>query len=230
MKLNSNQSRFFTKFELTLWISSIIIIAIAFLSVTTKDYLSLITSLIGCTALTFVSKANVLGQILTVVFSIFYGIISLSFGYYGEMITYLFMTTPIAIASIITWCKNPSKQNKNEIAVNHIATKEWLFLLLLAFVVTVILYFVLKHFNTTNLYISTLSTTTSFVAVYLTMRRSEYYALGYATNDIVLIVLWILASIQNAGYISMVICFVIFLVNDSYGFINWRRLRRKQAK
>jgi nicotinamide riboside transporter PnuC len=77
---------------------------------------------------------------------------------------------------------------------------------------------------------STLSVTTSFLAVSLTALRSPYYALAYTANDIVLIVLWILASIQDIAYLPMILCFVMFMVNDLYGFLNWRRMRDRQGK
>lgn len=64
----------------------------------------------------------------------------------------------------------------------------------------------------------------------LTFRRSPYYALVYAANDIVLIVLWVLASFSDASYISVVVCFVAFLVNDIYGYISWQKMKRRQNK
>ena len=72
--------------------------------------------------------------------------------------------------------------------------------------------------------------TTSFIAVYLTFRRSPYFALAYAGNDIVLIVLWIMASIYDMKYVSVVVCFVAFLLNDIYGFFSWRKMEKRQAK
>ena len=71
--------------------------------------------------------------------------------------------------------------------------------------------------------------TTSFIAVYLTFRRSPYFALGYAANDVVLIVLWSLAAAENISYISVLICFIMFLINDVYGFFNWRRMQKIQS-
>lgn len=70
---------------------------------------------------------------------------------------------------------------------------------LAAILVTALFYFILGYFQTANLVPSTLSVTTSFIAVYLTYKRSPYYAFGYAANDIVLIVLWILAARQNTS-------------------------------
>ena len=96
--------------------------------------------------------------------------------------------------------------------------------------VTVGFYFILKAFDTKNIIPSTISVTTSFIAVYLTFRRSPFYALGYAANDIVLIVLWTLATMEDLSYLSVVVCFVAFLANDVYGFINWRRMEKRQAE
>ena len=81
-----------------------------------------------------------------------------------------------------------------------------------------------------NIIPSTLSVTTSFLAVYLTFRRSPYFALAYAANDIVLIILWIWASMYDARYISVVVCFIAFLVNDIYGFISWRKMKIRQQE
>ena len=99
---------------------------------------------------------------------------------------------------------------------------------LAAVVATGVFYWILKMFHTANLLPSTLSVTTSFLAVYLTFRRSAYFALAYASNDIVLIALWVLASLADTRYLSVVVCFVAFLMNDLYGFINWRRMKERQ--
>ena len=113
-------------------------------------------------------------------------------------------------------------------AVNEISKREFVFMSLLTLAVTVFFYFVLKKLNTANLIPSTISVITSFAAVYMTFRRSPLYALCYAANDVVLIILWILASIENSSYFSVVVCFVMFLANDIYGFVNWQKMRKKQ--
>lgn len=84
--------------------------------------------------------------------------------------------------------------------------------------------------RTDALLFSTISVTTSFVACYLAFLRSLYYALGYAANDIVLIILWVMATMEEISYLPMVICFVMFFVNDIYGYYNWKRMRRRQEK
>lgn len=193
-----------------------------------ENFLTLAASLIGVTSLIFNAKGNPFGQLLMVIFSVLYGIISFSFAYYGEMITYVGMTGPMAAFSLISWLRNPYKGKKSEVEVNHISKKETVFMFILTAVITVIFYFILRYFNTANLFFSTLSVTTSFIAVYLTFRRSAYFAISYAANDIILIILWIMAAITDISYLSVIICFAVFLINDIYGFINWKRMSERQ--
>jgi len=195
-----------------------------------ENYLTLIASLIGVTSLIFCAKGNPIGQVLMIFFSIIYSIISFSFQYYGEMITYLGMSLPMAVFSLIVWLKNPFGNKKSEVAVNRITLKEVIFMIVLSGIVSVLFYFILKYFKTSNIIPSTISITTSFIAAYLTFRRNPFFALAYASNDVVLIVLWILAALKETSYISVVICFIVFLINDLYGFISWLRMQKRQEK
>ena len=110
---------YFTKFELFLWCFSVICIIVSFVLFDRSNYLTLIASLIGVTSLIFNAKGNPFGQVLMVIFSLFYGVISFSFAYYGEMITYLGMTMPMAVFALIAWLKNPYKGNKLEVKVSR---------------------------------------------------------------------------------------------------------------
>ncbi len=218
----------FNLFEIILFTVSILAVIISFFACGNTEYLYLAASLIGAGMLIFIAKGNFIGQILGVAFAVLYAIISWSYKYYGEMATYLFMSLPSCAVTLIIWLKNPSAKGKEEVKVNKISFKEYIFMAGLTGLVTVAFYFVLKAFNTNNLIVSTVSVLTSFAAAYLQFRRSRFYALAYTANDIVLIILWSLASVENLEYIAMVVCFSVFFANDIYGFVNWTRMLKKQ--
>lgn len=221
-------AKYFTIGEKVLWSVSVALIVISFCLFDRENYLTLIASLVGVTSLIFNAKGNPFGQLLMVIFSLIYGVISFTFSYYGEMLTYLGMTMPMAIFALIAWLKNPYKGNKSQVKVNSISKKETALMIVASIIITAIFYFVLEHFHTANILPSTISVTTSFLAVYLTFRRSPYFALAYAANDVVLIILWVLASMEDTRYISVVVCFAAFLVNDIYGFLSWQSMKKKQ--
>lgn len=219
---------YFSKAEIVLWSSSVTGILVSFFIYDRVNYMTLCASLIGVTSLIFNAKGNPIGQFLMVIFSLFYGIISYTFAYYGEMITYLGMTMPMAIFALISWLKNPYNGNKSEVRVNSISGKETFLMWIGTMLITIIFCFLLEYFHTANIIPSTISVTTSFLAVYLTFRRSPYFALAYAANDIVLIVLWVLASLEDIKYLSVVVCFVAFFFNDIYGFLSWQKMKIRQ--
>ena len=145
------------------------------------------------------------------------------------MITYLGMTSPIAVLTVISWMKHPF-QKTAEVEVNRLTKRQLAAMGLLTITVTGVFYFVLKALGNANLLFSTVSVATSFVASCLTFYRSDYYAVGYAANDVVLIILWVLASAEDSAYLPMVVCFCVFFINDLYGFVNWRRMKARQQR
>ena len=222
-------ANYFSKTERILWGASTALILLSFCLFDRVNYLTLLASLIGVTSLIFNAKGNPIGQGLMVIFSLLYGVISYSFAYYGEMITYLGMTMPMAVFALIAWLRHPFRGNRAQVQVNTVGGLETALMAAAAAAVTLLFYFILDYFNTANLLLSTLSVTTSFLAVYLTFRRSPFFAVAYAANDLVLIALWTLASIQEIRYLSVVVCFGAFFVNDLYGFVSWKKMKQQQA-
>ena len=222
--------RYFSRMELIILCSSLSLIILSFLIFDRSNYLTLIASVLGSISLIFNAKGNPTGQVLIIIFSLIYGYISFDFGYYGEMITYVGMSAPMALFSLISWLKNPYKGNHAEVKISSLSPFGVVLGFIFSGVVTLIFYFILAYFNTANLIVSTISVSTRFLAAYFLFRRSPYFALAYAVNDIVLIVLWTLASIEDISYMSVIICFTTFLINDIYSFTNWKRMRKRQAE
>lgn len=214
-------------FEFMIWVVATLILTMSFI-LSSSHFLYLISSIIGISALLYLAKGEPLGQVLTVLFSILYAIVSYQFKYYGEMITYLFMTLPSGLIAFIVWYKNPYQKSQSTVKVSNLSKLKIAFIIILAPIVTVLFYYLLKKLNTPYLWISALSITTSFIASMLTLFRSRYYALFYSLNDLVLIILWVLATINHLSFLPMVLCFIIFFSFDLYGFMNWKKIAKSQ--
>ena len=222
-------NRYFTPGEKALWLFSVALITLSFFAFGSGGGAALAASLIGVTSLLLNAKGNPLGQALAILFSCIYGAISWRYRYFGEMITYLGMTAPMAALALAAWLRHPYKGDRAQVQVNRLGRRELAGLVLLTGAVTVVFGFLLRALGTANLAPSILSVSTSFAAVYLTWRRSPWFAVAYAANDLVLIVLWSLAAAADPEAVSVLICFVVFFANDLYGFCNWRRMMRRQA-
>lgn len=207
-----------------------LLILLSFALFDRSNYWTLAVSIIGTTSLIFNAKGNPFGQVLMIIFSVFYGMISFTCAYYGEMITYLGMTMPMAILALVSWLKHPYKGNQSEVEISGLSPKDWCLLCVLCAAVTVLFYFILNYFHTANMLLSTASIATSFVAAFLTFKRNPFYAIAYAANDVVLIFLWGIASMKDASYIAVLVCFIAFFFNDMYGFVNWRKMEKRQLR
>lgn len=104
-----NPIRTFTRNEWILWIASLALVLISNLTSPDPDLITLAAALIGVTSLVLAAKGSVWAQILMVVFSILYGILSFRFRYWGEMLTYLGMSLPMSVWSAVTWFKTHRK-------------------------------------------------------------------------------------------------------------------------
>ena len=220
---------YFSPFEIGLWCGSVLFTVTAFLLFDRGNFLMLAACVIGATYLIFNAKGNPFGQVLAVLFSLLYGYISYTFSYYGEMLTYLGMSAPMAVYALISWLRHPHAGNHSEVQTAFLTRRDLIVTAILTAAVTFVSYFVLRYFGTANLLPSTLSVATSFAAVYLMYLRSRYFTVAYALNDAVLIVLWGLAALTDTHYIPVVINFAMFLVNDLYSFLSWTRMEHRQA-
>lgn len=223
----ANPFKRLNRFELCLWLVSMLVIAVSSLFSSAQGLLATITSLLGVTALIFIAKGMVTGQFFLIVFAILYGIISIEAKYYGEAITYMGMSLPMAVLSAISWIRHPHKDS-GRVEIEKMTTAKTVGMIIVTVIVSVVFFFILKMLSTASLTISTISITTSFLAASLTFFRNPYYAVGYAVNDIVLICLWIIASIKDVSNLSMVFCFLMFLINDIYGFYSWKKMQKEQ--
>jgi nicotinamide mononucleotide transporter PnuC len=217
-----------TPFEIKLWAGSALVLITSFL-LSGGNGLTLLTALLGVSALTFLAKGQPLGQLLMVFFAITYALISYTYDYYGEMITYLGKALPVSLFVLVVWLRHPFQEEDPEIEISELTLKKILIIAILTPVVTYVFYLVLKAFDTPNLMVSTLSISTSLVAASFMFLRSPYYAIFFGLNDVVLIVLWGLATIDDITYLPMVMLFVTFFANDAYAFYNWTHLKTKQG-
>lgn len=215
------------RFEWCLWLSSVLVIAVSSFFGKEQGLLATIVSLLGVTALIFISKGMLAGQFFIIAFALLYGIVSVGAKYYGEAITYVGMSLPMAVISTVSWIKHPHKDS-GRVDVAEMNAKKLLLIAIATVVVTTVFFFVLRELGNASLYISTLSVATSFIAASFTFLRSPYYALAYSVNDIVLIALWIIASFKDISNLSMIFCFVMFFINDIYGFYNWKKMQKEQ--
>ena len=215
-----------TKFEIFLLFSSLSIIT--FSGILCKStILTIICSITGILCALAQAKGKIISQFIGLVLVVLYSLLSFENKYYGEVLIYIFIMFPLFVSGIISWIKNINKET-NIVNENELSKKEWMVLSIISIVLFIGLYYLLKYFNTSQLFVSTLSMVTSLFATYLVARRSKYGFLFYIGNDIILLILWGMPVIYgNLLLIPMLISPIIYFINDSYGWISWNKRKIK---
>ena len=193
-----------------------------------SDALTIITSIGGIVCGMLLAKGFAMGQFFGALIAILYSIVSFKNGFYGEMLIYLLIALPMYIWGVIEWLRHKNKETKS-VQINSISIKEWVIVGICSVLVFIGSYFLLKALNTNELIVSTMSFNFSILARYLLARRCKYGFASYIIYDLILIVLWGIPIIQgDLTLLVMLVNPIVNLVNDSYGFINWTKLQRKQ--
>ena len=208
-----------SKIEKALLFSSIIVI-LSVEIIFKSDILTTSCSLIGILAALLLAKGKNLGQLSGLITTILYSIVSYNNKFYGEVIIYFFLMLPMYVISIISWLKHYD-QKTNTVTIKKIDKHECLLVFIVAIIMTIWTYFLLKSFNTNALIVLTISVMTSLTAVYFQIRKSRCVFYSYIVNDFVLITLWVIPLIYGDIDVILMIFNPIFnLLNDSYGVYN----------
>ena len=218
-----------TNFEKLLLFGSIIIVGIVGI-IFKSDLLTILCSIVGIVTALLLAKGKNLGQIFGLIITILYSIVSFKNKYYGEVLIYALLMFPMYIIGIVTWI-NHKNEKTNSVEINSIKKKEWIIVSFIFVFIFVGIYYLLKAFNTSELIVSTISVLASLFAVYLQIRRSKYSFSFYIVNDIILMFLWGIPVIKgNYILFPMLLNPTINLINDIYGFYNWKQIEKIQKK
>lgn len=211
-----------TKFEVGLLFVSILIIAISGIFCQ-SSLLTIICAITGIACALTQAKGKVISQFIGLILVILYSILSYQNRYFGEVLIYIFIMLPLFISGIISWLRHVDKET-NTVKEYEVSKKEWCILTVVASIIFVGLYFLLKYFNTSQVFVSTLSMVTSLFATYLVARRSKYGFIFYMGNDIILFLLWgIPVILGNLVLIPMLINPIVNFVNDTYAWKIWNK-------
>ena len=211
-----------TNFEKVLLFGSIIIVTITGLCFK-SDLLTITCSIVGIITVLLLAKGKNLGQVFGLLITILYSTVSFKNKYYGEVLIYALLMFPMFVIGIFSWIKHKNEKT-NSVEINSIKKNEWIIISFAFAGIFVGIYYLLKSFNTSELFVSTISVLASLFAVYLQIRRSKYSFSFYILNDIILIFLWGIPVVRGSYMLfPMLLNPTINLINDIYGFYNWKK-------
>ena len=217
----------FTTFEKCYVIFGLLInYVIAFVS--KSNIFSIISSTCSIFNAIFMAKGNVASYIFALIETTTYMIVSYGQQYYSEVLVNLFGLLPLTIYGLISWLKNQNKKT-NTVNIKTLSSKEVIIVILSQVIMSFGYYQLLKYFNNEMLLISTINLAFTILGVYFASRMSIFTFVIYIVNCVFKATLW-LAPILKGDYsnATVLIATLLYLVSDTYGLINWSKLKKIQ--
>jgi len=195
--------------------------------------LEIILSIIMPVSSILAAKGRIESRFLALAIGVLYIVVTYWASLYGEVIIVALVFMPIKAYGLLNWLRNRSKKSGSEniIVISKTGGREVVIVLVVHALLAVGLYFLLDAFNTAFLVVSTLSATINAMGTWFLARRSVLAFPVYLILDFVQLALWLLVVLGgDTNAMVLVSSMAIFAVVDTYGWIAWSRLRKRQME
>lgn len=220
-----------TRFEIG-WLAIFTMINIYLFFAWEDSLIGLISSISGMLCVVLVAKGKISNYYFGIVQTATYAYIAYGYGLYGEAMLNGLFYFPVQFIGIYLWSKNKTKHGVKgeDVSVKSLTKSGWVTTMVTIMIFTIAYGFFLKYLGGNNVWTDSATNVLSVTAQILMLKRfAEQWLLWIAVN-VLSIFLWLSALISQGGNdFSMLVMWSAFLVNSIYGYINWRKLYRKQS-
>lgn len=224
-----------TKFEKGLMIvATALMIVLSFIWKDTP--IGTLSAVTGVISVVLCAKGRVSNYVFGMVYVTAYAYVAFQNKLYGEVMMNLLYYVPMNVIGFITWTKLAKKKAESaqtgdvskDVETRHMSSKQRWMTFVIAVVVILAYWQLLKFMGGNLALIDSCSTIVSIIAMYLqVMRYTESWIMWIFTN-LISIVLWLTAMLtQDSNNITMLLMWSAYLVNSTYGYINWKKLETK---
>ncbi len=208
-----------------LTLGSLLLVIISIIS--KSSFLSLTYSLLCLLNAVCIAKGKIIGYIFEIIATAIYLYISFTQKFYSEVFTSVCLLMPSSIYGLYNWSKNQSQTST--VIIKDMNKKELYFSIISQIILYPLYLLILKYFDTSLVYISALSICITALAVYHMAKASPLGYFFFIIKDLVAIILWIYPILLGeAASIPVFITFILYAINDCYGFFNWKKIKLAQ--
>lgn len=217
-----------TLFEKSLLIGATIVMSI--LSIIWKDsFIGFISTVTGIISVILCAKGKISNYVFGCIYVSTYAIIAWQNRFLGEVMLNLFYYLPMNFIGIFMWKKNMGADD--DVTTKHMS-KSMKIKTLIGAIVAVLIYWQFLNFLGGNLaIIDAVTTVAAVLAMYLQVTRYTESWVMWIIVNLTSIILWLVAMVtQGSNNVTMLVMWSAYLLNSTYGYINWRKLENNTVE
>lgn len=215
----------YTVFE-KLFLLAMVALQIGVFVICPDSPLNIIAGLAGVVSVVMCAKGRTMFYFVGFIQTITYLFLAWQNTFYGEVIENLFYLVTM-VWGIFVWKKNEvtNEDGTQDVVAKKFTVTQWILSVVGTVICTVIMGYFLDRIGSAQAYTDAATNVMAIFAQLLMVRRYREQWVWWFVIDIFCIKLWLVA-----GNWSMVAMYIAWTANTVYGYINWSKLNKNQAK
>jgi len=198
---------------------------ILILSIIAKtEILKIIASVCGVIYMLGVAKEKRTSQVFGFINTAIYAYLMFSDKVYGSAIYNAFYCLPMLVYTYFTWGKS---KEKSKLKVTSYSITDRCHLIMGAIILVTVYYVIATRFGVNYALVDALTITCGVFGMYAISKKKIEQWYAFIIVNIANISMWIIESIKNPSNATMVLMFVIYMINNIYGFFVWKKQIKK---
>jgi nicotinamide mononucleotide transporter len=188
--------------------------------------LNIIAGLAGVVSVVMCAKGRTMFYFVGFIQTCTYLILAWQNNFYGEVIENLFYFVTM-IWGIYVWKKNEvtNEDGTEDVLAKKFTVTQWIASIVGTVVATIGMGYCLNSIGSAQAYTDAATNVMAIFAQLLMVRRYREQWIWWLVIDLFCIKMWFVA-----GNWSMVVMYIFWTANTIYGYINWSKLNKQQAK
>lgn len=184
--------------------------------------IAFISAFFGITYTILAGKGTPICYIFGVMGSSFYGYLAFHNALWGNLILYMGYYVPMQVLGYFRWQKH-LKSEAYEIIKTSLSKKEFVNLILISLLASLIMTYILFILNDKSPIIDSITTVFSIAGMYLTVKRAiEQWWFWIIVNGLS-VIMWIRIALSGEKVYSTVIMWSVYLLLAIYFYFTWRK-------
>lgn len=209
-----------------IWMGVAVTLIIILSIIAKTPIIKIIASVCGVIYILGVAKENRTSQIFGFVNTAIYAYLMLKDGVYGSAIYNGLYCLPMLVYTYINWGKNSGDKDNKKLKVATYSHATRCFLIMAAIVIITVYYSIAVKLGVNYALVDAIVITCGAFGMYAISKKhiEQWYA--FIIVNIANIAMWITETIKDPSNATMVLMFIIYMINNIYGLKTWRGSRK----
>ena len=204
-----------------IWMIVAVLLVILFSLISKTELIKIIASVCGVIYVLTLAKEKRISQIFGFINTVIYAWLMLEDKVYGSAVYNGLYCLPMLIYTYINWGKD-NKENK-KVQVKSYSIKTRCYLIIAAIAIITLYYMIAIKIGVNYALVDAITITCGAFGMYAISKKGIEQWYAFIIVNIANISMWLTETVKDTSNITMVLMFIIYMINNIYGLTQWKK-------